>query len=70
MAGANTGIYKFKSVVGGHHILNCINSTNYKSLKMVWQDIIECDEYTVTITKGRHIVGLIPREISRICLFS
>ena len=51
MACANTGIYKFKSVVGGHHILNCINSINYKSLQMVRQDINECDEYTVTITK-------------------
>ena len=73
MEDASTGVYKFDSVVRGHHIYK------YKTvwtpfidetLQMAQEDTNTHGKNAVTVIKGGCIVGHIPRQISKILSFS
>ena len=72
MAGAiiSCSVYEFDSVVRGHHIYKTVWTAMIdETLQVALEDTNEHDEYAIAITRGGCIVGHIPWEISRICLF-
>ena len=60
-------VFKFDSVVKGHHVYKTVPSM--KCCKVVQVDMNDHDEYTAAIVKEDCIVGNVPREIPRICVF-
>lgn len=68
--GSNHTSYQKASVVRGHHIYKVIWTPEVgEILQLRTEDNNEHDEYAVAVVKESHVIGHVPRSMSRVCWF-